>query len=393
MLAYDLGSSAFIEYIEKVYGRQRALKYLNKMVQIMNKAGEDWDNCKTVDENLSKLIGDLTQMLATDVALRGKSFISNAISDTVQTFLDSQGISIGNLSQNLYDLTQEVESYLNERSQIEYKLKQDYDKLNDEAKAELAKNGIKPDLPGWNTKINEMQEALRQKFDNNIKGLFPYSQIPIDRFANFANKNGTTANNLIKNNNLVVSRDGNYVLVPEDGNLKLPNGDAVPFDFVCDIKNKIISFSISNPTVYETDGKIEFTITLNKALNEDLKLKLSTIDGSATGDKDFERIKDKEFIIKAGNLSQKFTIKVASDGIYESREEFMLKAVYEEGSYKGDDLKEVINPIIMAKATILDFPQEDCPKTPKPNIKPISLDLPPTPVYPTTSSGRNYILI
>ncbi|WP_229771005.1 hypothetical protein, partial [Campylobacter portucalensis] len=30
------------------------------------------------------------------------------------------------------------------------------------------------------------------------------------------------------------------------------------------------------------------------------------------------------------------------------------------------------------------------PKTPKPNIKPISLDLPPTPVYPTTSSSESY---
>ncbi|MSN97138.1 hypothetical protein F1B92_08195, partial [Campylobacter sp. FMV-PI01] len=164
-----------------------------------------------------------------------------------------------------------------------------------------------------------------------------------------------------------MSRDGNYVLVPEDGNLKLPNGNNITLPFICDIKNKIINISISNEIAYETDGKIEFTITLNKALNEDLTLKLSTIYGSAIGDKDFERIKDKEFIIKAGNLSQKFTIKVASDGKYEDSENFMLKVSYEEGSYKGDDLKEVVNPIIIAKATILDFPQEDCPKTPKPN--------------------------
>ncbi|STA71086.1 Uncharacterised protein [Campylobacter ureolyticus] len=47
----------------------------------------------------------------------------------------------------------------------------------------------------------------------------------------------------------------------------------------------------------------------------------------------------------------------------------------------------MINPIIMATGTILDFPQEECPKTPKPNIKPISLNLPPTPVYPTTGGG------
>lgn len=29
----------------------------------------------------------------------------------------------------------------------------------------------------------------------------------------------------------------------------------------------------------------------------------------------------------------------------------------------------------MVTGTILDFPQEECPKTPKPNIKPISLNL------------------
>jgi|GEM_PF-5000810 hypothetical protein len=60
MLAYDLSSNALIKSLEKEYGKQRSLQYLNKIVQIMNKAGEDWDNCKTIDDNMSKLIGDLT---------------------------------------------------------------------------------------------------------------------------------------------------------------------------------------------------------------------------------------------------------------------------------------------------------------------------------------------
>ena len=42
MLAYDLSSNALIKSLEKEYGKQRSLQYLNKIVQIMNKTGEDW---------------------------------------------------------------------------------------------------------------------------------------------------------------------------------------------------------------------------------------------------------------------------------------------------------------------------------------------------------------
>ncbi|MSN97137.1 hypothetical protein F1B92_08190 [Campylobacter sp. FMV-PI01] len=77
-------------------------------------------------------------------------------------FLESKGISIGHLTQNIYDLSQEVEAYLVERSQVAKKLRSDYDKLDSQTKARLLREGIKPGLPGWNTKINEMQEALRQ---------------------------------------------------------------------------------------------------------------------------------------------------------------------------------------------------------------------------------------
>lgn len=375
MLGYNLISEEILDYLEKEYGKQRSLKYFSKIIEIMDTAAQDWDNCKTLDENLSKLIGDLTQMLAVDVALSKANKRAKQLVSIVEAFLEDKGISLGNLTQNLYDLSQEVEAYLKERSEVAKKLKDDYEKLDDEAKARLLEQGIHPNLPGWNTKINEMQDALRQKFNNAVKDLFPYSQIPWNRLQNFAHENGTTLDNIVRTNNLLSTRDGNYYLVPENKNLKLPNGDAVPFDFVCDIKNKIISFSISNPTAYETDGKIEFTINLNRGLEKDLTLKLSTIDGSATGNEDFEKIKDKKIIIKSGNTSQKFSIKISQDGKYEGKEEFMLKAVYEKDSYKGDDLKEVINPIIMATATILDFPQEECPKTPKPNIKPISLNL------------------
>ncbi|MCZ6104075.1 Calx-beta domain-containing protein [Campylobacter ureolyticus] len=311
MLGYNLISEEILDYLEKEYGKQRSLKYFSKIIEIMDTAAQDWDNCKTLDENLSKLIGDLTQMLAVDVALSKANKRAKQLVSIVEAFLEDKGISLGNLTQNLYDLSQEVEAYLKERSEVAKKLKDDYEKLDDEAKARLLEQGIHPNLPGWNTKINEMQDALRQKFNNAVKDLFPYSQIPWNRLQNFAHENGTTLDNIVRTNNLLSTRDGNYYLVPENKNLKLPNGDAVPFDFVCDIKNKIISFSISNPTAYETDGKIEFTINLNRGLEKDLTLKLSTIDGSATGNEDFEKIKDKKIIIKSGNTSQKFSIKIS----------------------------------------------------------------------------------
>ncbi len=142
-------------------------------------------------------------------------------------------------------------------------------------------------------------------------------------------------------------------------------------------------FTISNPTAYETDGEITFTINLKQPLKEDVKLRLKTMDQTAKADLDFEGI-DSYITIPAGETTYEYTVKIASDGIYEGSEKFNLYIA--DINYNGDD--EVILNYSPGYGTILDFPQQECPKTPKPNIKPISLNLPPTPVYPTTGGGR-----
>ena len=107
------------------------------------------------------------------------------------------------------------------------------------------------------------------------------------------------------------------------------------------------------------------------------------MDQTAKADLDFEGI-DSYITIPAGETTYEYTVKIASDGIYEGSEKFNLYIA--DINYNGDD--EVILNYSPGYGTILDFPQQECPKTPKPNIKPISLNLPPTPVYPTTGGGR-----
>lgn len=256
MLAYDLSSNALIKSLEKEYGKQRSLQYLNKIVQIMNKAGEDWDNCKTIDDNMSKLIGDLTQMLATDVfitrMMKNQSlkaqFLATSFSDIIQEFLGYKDISLGNLTQNLYSLSWEAENYFKGLQDTEAQLRADWNTLPDDIKTENTKQGLAPGLPGWIAKVNEMNRKQRQDYENAVSGLFPYSQIPIERFRNFAYENSTNEIDLINANNLLKTKDGGYILVPECGKLTLPNGQSVELPFVCDIKNKIITMEISNPT-------------------------------------------------------------------------------------------------------------------------------------------------
>lgn len=385
MTSLSLGSIIFARLLEKGYGKQKAMAISAAATQAFVSAAESWDECKSVDENMANMIGDITQTIAIAAATFGIS-----LSAEMTSFILAEGLnnffdfSFGNITEAIYNKTKEVETYLKERDAVAQREKEYYNNLSSDVKARLVSEGKYPGGPKWNNHINEQHKMELNKYKESLKGLAPYYRVPSNNFIKFANNNGYTASELIEFNRLMTSRDGWYVYVPEDSNLKLPNGDTVPFDFVCDIKNKRIMIDVSSPTVYESEGKIVFTISLNRALNEDLTLKLSTIDGSAIGDEDFEKIKDKEFIIKAGNLSQKFTIPVTKDGKYENKENFMLKVFYKEGSYKGNDLLEVLNPTMITQATILDFPQEECPTTPKPKINPISLDLPPSPVYPTT---------
>ena len=394
MLAYDLSSNALIKSLEKEYGKQRSLQYLNKIVQIMNKAGEDWDNCKTIDDNMSKLIGDLTQMLATDVfitrMMKNQSlkaqFLATSFSDIIQEFLGYKDISLGNLTQNLYSLSWEAENYFKGLQDTEAQLRADWNTLPDDIKTENTKQGLAPGLPGWIAKVNEMNRKQRQDYENTVSNLFPYSQIPIERFRNFAHENGTNEIDLIEANNLLKTKDGGYILVPEDGKLTLPNGQSVELPFVCDIKNKIITMEISNPTCYENDGVIEFTISINRALNKDFYLELTTNDGTANGGSDFTKQENAEFFIPAGKTSQTFRIPVVRDGKFEDKENFQLKAVYKDGSYKGNDLKEVTNPTVFGVGTIIDIEQDKCPKPVTPNFS-LNFPLPSSPSYYTPTYG------
>ena len=187
MLAYDVLSNRFLKQMEKEYGKQRSLQYLNKIMQIMNKAGEDWDNCKTIDDNMSKLIGDLTQMIVTDVVLNSKiknlkldsKYDAMLFVEMVQIFLDSKGISFGNATQNLYRLSWEAENYFKGLSELDAQERANFDKLPDDVKARNTADSVAPDLPGWNAHINEMNQKQRNDYENAIKGLFAYSQIPM----------------------------------------------------------------------------------------------------------------------------------------------------------------------------------------------------------------------
>ena len=122
-------------------------------------------------------------------------------------------------------------------------------------------------------------------------------------------------------------------------------------------------FTISNPTAYETDGKITFTINLKQPLKEDVKLRLKTMDQTAKADLDFEGI-DSYITIPAGETTYEYTVKIASDGIYEGSEKFNLYIA--DINYNGDD--EVILNYSPGYGTILDFPQQECPKPQIPNF-------------------------
>lgn len=197
----------------------------------------------------------------------------------------------------------------------------------------------------------EFQKCLID-FDNKIKD-YPIEPLPDDPFGRKAFFE------------MMRSFDKNYVIP-------------------CHNKCKTSSLDISFPTAYETDGSIVFEIKLSTPLDDNLELHIKTMDGSAKAGEDYEE-KTKDIItIPAGETSYKYSIKLGIDNKYEGEELFALFA-----QIKNDAIikKYNLKPTTVSVGTILDFPQEECPKTPKPNIKPISLNLPPTPVYPTTGGG------
>lgn len=117
------------------------------------------------------------------------------------------------------------------------------------------------------------------------------------------------------------------------------------FEFENNLKD--IEITISDATANEKEGTITFTININttKPLDEDFTFNVSTIDGSATGNLDYMSVLNAPVTIKAGakqtTYSIPYSIAIASDGIYERSEDFMLYANYKEGTYTGSDLGKV----------------------------------------------------
>ncbi|MDD3325440.1 MAG: Calx-beta domain-containing protein [Sulfurospirillaceae bacterium] len=104
---------------------------------------------------------------------------------------------------------------------------------------------------------------------------------------------------------------------------------------------KPIQITLSDTTANEKEGTITFTANINQPLDHDFTFKVSTIDGSATGNVDYMSVPNGTITIKAGETEAKYAIQIASDGAYEISEEFMLYAHYEKGTYTGYDLGKV----------------------------------------------------
>jgi hypothetical protein len=87
------------------------------------------------------------------------------------------------------------------------------------------------------------------------------------------------------------------------------------------------SVSVSDVTVYETQGKADVVVRLSKISSQDIKLSFVTIDGTAISKKtrtaqlDYTSVSG-TLTIKAGFISGTISITVASDGIAEGDEYF-----------------------------------------------------------------------
>ncbi len=86
--------------------------------------------------------------------------------------------------------------------------------------------------------------------------------------------------------------------------------------------------------------------------------------------------------IKAGETEATYSIAIASDGIYENSEEFMLYAHYEKGTYTGYDLGKVTGGTGVGTITD-DIFEGACPTTVSPNFG-FNFDV-PTPVVSASS--------
>ena len=151
---------------------------------------------------------------------------------------------------------------------------------------------------------------------------------------------------------------------------------------------KCLNIEISSPTVYENDGIATFTIKLDKPLEEELKLRVFTIQGTATENVDYKGlnwVKPIEVIIPPHTKEFTKSIEIVRDGKTENKENFLLVAKYYEYSYKGEDVKN-ITKIASGLATIIDIEQDKCPKPVTPNFS-LNFPLPSSPSYYTPTYG------
>ena len=150
-----------------------------------------------------------------------------------------------------------------------------------------------------------------------------------------------------------------------------------------------LNIDISNPKVYENDGIANFTITLSKPLKEKIRLRLFTVQGSATHDKDYSGIKQSKPIfveIPAGTTEYEQSISIVRDGKYEGQEDFLL--VVDDIHYTGADVSHIINKdgVAVGLGTIIDIEQDKCPKPVTPNFS-LNFPLPSSPSYYTPTYG------
>lgn len=142
-----------------------------------------------------------------------------------------------------------------------------------------------------------------------------------------------------------------------------------------------VNVTVSNLRIIENDGKAIFTVSIDKALENDLNLRLFTVKGSALEVEDYGKIGgEKNYIftkIPAGTTSITQKVSIVRDGKTEGKEVFLLVA--ESSHYYGSDIENVTE-IASGLGTIIDFPEDKCPQAIHKNFD-LSFTLPSTQTY------------
>ena len=150
---------------------------------------------------------------------------------------------------------------------------------------------------------------------------------------------------------------------------------------------KDIIITLEDASANEQEGYISFKISINETLDKDFSFKVQSIDGSATGGSDYEAQNANVVTIKAGSKEIIHKIPIASDGIYEKSEEFMLYAYSQADSYSGYDLGKVtFEGTALGTITDTKAPQS-CPAPITPDFG-FDFDVPLAPVV--SAGGGHY---